>query len=83
MATAVVGVGRQRWSRVTVMSQWVLPLASAPTRSVRRCMVCGGTVDTANVGSHAPLFVLHCARGTHCNEIGRRPQSGRVRRSVP
>jgi hypothetical protein len=64
---AAVGVRRRRRSRVTVMAQWVLPPASAPTGSVCRCRVCGGTVDTANVGSRAlacpPICIVLHERG--------------------
>jgi hypothetical protein len=38
-----------------VAAMWAVPLASAPSRSDRIARVCGGTVDTVNVGSHAPV----------------------------
>jgi hypothetical protein len=34
---------------------WAVPLASAPSRSDLVARVCGGTVGTVNVGSHAPV----------------------------
>jgi hypothetical protein len=37
-----------------VAALWAVSLASAPSRSDRIAMVCGGTVDTVNVGSRAP-----------------------------
>jgi hypothetical protein len=37
-----------------VAALWVVPLASAPLPSDRIARVCGGTVDTVNVGSRAP-----------------------------
>jgi hypothetical protein len=33
---------------------WAVPLASAPSRSDLVARVCGGTVDTVNVGSRTP-----------------------------
>jgi hypothetical protein len=52
---------RSRWSA----AQWPIPLASASSRSDRLARVCGGTVDTMNVGSRAPacpLLILRCER---------------------
>jgi hypothetical protein len=63
----VVGVGGVGVKGTTVVAAlWVVPLASAPSRSDRLARVCGGTVDTVNVGSHAPacpLLILCCIRG--------------------
>jgi hypothetical protein len=46
---------------------WALPLAAAPSRSDRLARVCGGTVDTVNVGSRAPacplFYMALCERG--------------------
>jgi hypothetical protein len=39
---------------MVVTALWAVPLASAPSRSDRIARVCGGTVDTVNVGSRAP-----------------------------
>jgi hypothetical protein len=49
-----------------VAALWVVPLASAPSRSDRIARVYGGTVDTVNVDSRAstyPLLILRCVRG--------------------
>jgi hypothetical protein len=54
-AVVVVGVGGVGVKGTTVAAVWwALPLASAPSRSDRLARVCGGTVDTVNVGSRAP-----------------------------
>jgi hypothetical protein len=61
VAMVVVGVGGRRSA-----AQWAVPLASVPSRSDRLARVCGGTVDTVNVGSRAsvcPLLILCCTRG--------------------
>jgi hypothetical protein len=66
-AVVVVGVGGVGVKGTTVAAAWwAVPLASAPSRSDRLARVCGGTVDTVNVGSRAPacpLLILCCARG--------------------
>jgi hypothetical protein len=66
-ATIVVGVSGIGVKGATVMAAlWAVPLASAPLRSDQLARVCRGTVDTVNVGSHAPacpLLILRCARG--------------------
>jgi hypothetical protein len=48
---------------MAAVTLWALPLAAAPSGSDRLARVCGGTVDTVNVGSHAPFFIWRCARG--------------------
>jgi hypothetical protein len=54
-AVVVVGVGGVGVKGTTVAAAWwAVPLASAPSRSDRLARVCGGTVDTMNVGSRAP-----------------------------
>jgi hypothetical protein len=54
-AVVVVGVSGVGVKGTTVAAaRWVVPLASAPSRSDRLARVCGGTVDTVNVGSRAP-----------------------------
>jgi hypothetical protein len=63
-----------------VAALWAVPLASAPSRSDRIARVCGGTVDTVNVGSRAPAcppfnIALH-ERGATAIQ-GKRPRSGR------
>jgi hypothetical protein len=51
----VVGVGGVGVEDIAVAAaQWAVSLASAPSGSDRPTRVCGGTVDTVNVGSHAP-----------------------------
>jgi hypothetical protein len=51
----VVGVGGVDVKGATVvMALWAVPLASVPSRSDRLARVCGGIVDTLNVGSCAP-----------------------------
>jgi hypothetical protein len=66
-AVVVVGVGGVGVEGTTVaVARWAVPLASAPSRSDRLARVCGGTVDTVNVGARAPvcpLLILRCARG--------------------
>jgi hypothetical protein len=57
MAAAVVvvgvdGVGVK--STTVAAARWAVPLASAPSRSDRLARVCGGTMDTVNIGSCAP-----------------------------
>jgi hypothetical protein len=54
MAAAAVGVGRRQRSRVTAMTQRVLPLALAPTGSDRRLGFVGHCTGTVNIGSCAP-----------------------------
>jgi hypothetical protein len=65
-ATIVVGVSGIGVKGTTVMAAlWAVSHASAPSRSDRLARVCGGTVDTVNVGSRAPacpLLILRCAR---------------------
>jgi hypothetical protein len=56
MTVVAVRARQQQRSRVTATAQWVLPLASTPTGSVRRCRVCGGTVDTENISSRVPAL---------------------------
>jgi hypothetical protein len=60
----VVGVGGVGVEDTTVTAaQLVVPLASAPSRLDQLARVCGGTVDTVNVGSRAPpLLIWRCAR---------------------
>jgi hypothetical protein len=54
-AVVVVGVGGVGVKSTTIVAaRWAVPLASAPSRSDRLARVCGGTVDTVNVGSRAP-----------------------------
>jgi hypothetical protein len=54
-AVVVVGVGGIGVKGMTVVAaRWAVFLASAPLRSDRLARVCGGTVDTVNVGSRAP-----------------------------
>jgi hypothetical protein len=53
MAAAVVVVGVGVRGTTVVAAQWAVSLASAPSRSDRLVRVCGGTVDTVNVGSRA------------------------------
>jgi hypothetical protein len=65
----VVGVGGVNVKGATVvMALWAVPLASVPSRSDRLARVCGGIVDTLNVGSCAPtcppLLILCCVRGS-------------------
>jgi hypothetical protein len=56
-AVVVVGVGGVGVEDTTVAAaQLAVPLASAPSRLDQLTRVCGGTVDTVNVGSHAPPF---------------------------
>jgi hypothetical protein len=55
VAVVVVGVSGVGVKGTTVAAAWwVVPLASAPSRSDQLARVCGGTVDTVNVGSRAP-----------------------------
>jgi hypothetical protein len=57
MATTVVvvGVGGVGVKGTTVAAaRWAVPITSAPSRSDRLARVCGGTMDTVNVGSRAP-----------------------------
>jgi hypothetical protein len=69
-AVVVVGVGDVGVKSTTVaVVRWAVPLASAPSRSDRLARVCGGTVDTVNVGSHAPpcpppFNIALCERGS-------------------
>jgi hypothetical protein len=48
-------------------ARWAVPLASAPSQSDRFARVCGGIVDTVNVGSHTPVCppfnMALCERG--------------------
>jgi phage terminase large subunit-like protein len=78
----VVGVGGVGVKGTTVAAaQWVVPLASASSRSDRLARVCGGTMDMVNVGFHAPtcpLLILCCARGDHYHKNNKRPRSRRV-----
>jgi hypothetical protein len=68
MAAAVVvvgvdGVGVK--STTVAAARWAVPLASAPSRSDRLARVCGGTMDTVNIGSCAPacpFLILCCVR---------------------
>jgi hypothetical protein len=55
----VVGVGGRR-----SVAQWVVLLASAPSRSDRIARVCGGTVGTVNIGFRAPFIVTLRERGS-------------------
>jgi hypothetical protein len=68
-AVVVVGVsGIGVKSTAVAAARWAVPLASAPSRSDRLARVCGGTVDTVNVGFHAPacpLLILRYAREDH------------------
>jgi hypothetical protein len=64
----VVGVGGVGVDGMMVAAaRWMVPLASAPLRSDRLARVCGGTMDTVNVGACAPdvpLFnIALCERG--------------------
>jgi hypothetical protein len=55
VAAVVVGVGGVDVKSATVVAVlWAVSLASSPSRSNRLARVCGGTVDTVNVGSRAP-----------------------------
>jgi hypothetical protein len=62
-----VGVGGVKGTTV-VVALCAVPLTSAPSRSDRLARVCGGTVDTVNVGSRAPTCppfnIALCERGT-------------------
>jgi hypothetical protein len=40
---------------MVVAALWAVPFTSAPSRSNQIARVCGGTVDTVNVGSRAPV----------------------------
>jgi hypothetical protein len=54
-AAVMVGVGGGGVKGATVVAAlWAVSHASAPSRSDRLARVCGGTVDTVNVGSRAP-----------------------------
>jgi hypothetical protein len=55
MSAAVVVVGVGVKGMMVAAARWTIPLASTPSRSDRLNRVCGGTVDTVNVGSHAPF----------------------------
>jgi hypothetical protein len=64
----VIGVGGVGVEDTTVAAaRWAVPLASAPSRSNRLVRVCGGTVDTVNVGSRVlacpPFNMALCERG--------------------
>jgi hypothetical protein len=51
----VVGVGVGGVKGTTVVAALcAVPLTSVPSRSDRLARVCGGTVNTVNVGSRAP-----------------------------
>jgi hypothetical protein len=67
VAAVVVGVGVGGVKSTTVVAAlWAVPLTSAASRSDRLARVCGGTVDTMNIGSRAltcPLLILRCVRG--------------------
>jgi hypothetical protein len=66
VAVIVVGVGGVGVKgTMVVTARWAVSLASAPSRSDRLARVCGGTVDTVNVGFRAPTcprLILRCAR---------------------
>jgi hypothetical protein len=85
-AVVVVGVGGVGVEGTMVAAaRWMVPLASAPSRSDRLARVCGGTVDTVNVGACAPVcpfLILHCARGGHCHKNGRHPQFKRMMKDL-
>jgi hypothetical protein len=52
----MVGVGGVGVKGTTfAAARWAVPLASAPSRLDPLARVCGGTVDTVNVGSRAPI----------------------------
>jgi hypothetical protein len=66
-AVVVIGVsGVGVKSTAVAAARWAVPLDSAPSQLDRLARVCGGTVDTVNVGSRAPecpLLILCCVRG--------------------
>jgi hypothetical protein len=80
-AVVVVGVsGVSVKSMAVAMARWAVPLASAPSRSDRLARVCGGTVDTVNIGSRAPacpLFNITLRERGLTAIQGKRPRSGR------
>jgi hypothetical protein len=68
-AVVVVGVGGVGVEDTTVAAaRWAVPLASAPSRSDRFARVCGGIVDTVNIGFRAPTCppfnMTLCERGS-------------------
>jgi hypothetical protein len=71
---------------VEVVGRWrrrggVNSLASALLLIGLRVRVCGGAVDTTNVGSRAPTcltFYMALCEGRPTTTNGRRPRSGRV-----
>jgi hypothetical protein len=69
VAVVMVGVGGVSVKGMTVVAvRWAVPLASAPSRLDRLARVCGGTVDTVNIGSRAPACppfnIALCERGS-------------------
>jgi hypothetical protein len=86
MAAALVVVGVGVRGTTVAAARWAVSLASAPSRSDRLARVCGGTVDTVNVGSRAsacPPFNIALRERGHCHKNGRRPRSRRVMEVLP
>jgi hypothetical protein len=80
-AAVVVGVSGVGVKGATVVAVlWAVPLASAPSRSDRLARVCGGTVDTVNLGSRAlacsTFNIALCERGPTAIQ-GKHPRSWR------
>jgi hypothetical protein len=75
----VVGVGGVGVKGATVVvALWVVPLASAPSRSDRLARVCGCTVDTVNLSFRAltcPPFNIALRERGHTVIQGKRPRS--------
>jgi hypothetical protein len=80
-AVVVVGVGGVGVKGTTVAAAWwVVHLASAPSRSDRLARVCGGTMDTVNVGSRAPTWppfnIVLCERRLTATRTTGAPDQG-------
>jgi hypothetical protein len=74
VTVVVIGVGGVGVKSTTVaVARWAVPLASSPSRSNCLGRVCGGTVDTVNVGSRAPTCppfnIALCERGTTATKM--------------
>jgi hypothetical protein len=77
----VVGVGGVGVEDTTVaVVQLAVPLASAPSRLDQLARVCGGTVDTVNVGSRAPTCppfnMALCEKGSTATRTTGAPDQG-------
>jgi hypothetical protein len=77
----VVGVGGVGVEDTTVaVVQLAVPLASAPSRLDQLARVCGGTVDTVNVGSRAPTCppfnMALCEKGSTATRTTCAPDQG-------